>query len=352
MKLKWIAAFAVCLAVQAEDITPRVGYIEIYGARKASEKKIRSALGVNPGGVLPVSRDSLEARLGKVPGVVDSRVQAVCCDGNQLVLYVGVEEKNTPHFEVHPVPGSAIALPQDLVDAYRAFLQAVSTSMQSGKADEDLTNGYSLMAEPNCRDRQTAFLAMAARDLPLLDQVVRNSSDPEQRSIAAYVLQYGPRGPHTTQTIVNALQYALQDPDSDVRGNAMRALKAVAVGGRLHRDQRIRIEPTWFVELMNSLIWSDRRNASLALVDLTEQRNPASLEILRDRALTSVVEMARWHDLQHALPGFILAGRLAGLNEKQIQDAWVNGDREAVIEKALKSGKDHRSAEPLTSSLN
>jgi len=103
---------------------------------------------------------------------------------------------------------------------------------------------------------------------------------------------------------------------------------------------------------MNSLIWSDRHNASLALVDLTERRNPAWLEILRDRALTSVVEMARWHDLQHALPGFILAGRLAGLNEKQIQDAWVNGDREAVIEKALKSGKDHRSSELLTSSLN
>jgi hypothetical protein len=238
------------------------------------------------------------------------------------------------------------------VDGYRSFLETVSASMGHGKGDEDLTNGYSLMADPTCRDRQTAFLAMAARDLPLLDQVVRNSSDSEQRAIAAYVLQYGPRGPHTTQTILNALQYALQDPDSEVRENAMRALKAVAVGGRLHPDQRIRIEPTWFVELMNSLVWSDRRNASLALVDLTERRNPESLAVLRDRALTSVLEMARWRDLQHALPGFILAGRLAGLNDKQIQDAWVNGERESVIEKALKSGKDHRKSGLLTSSLN
>jgi hypothetical protein len=45
--------------------------------------------------------------------------------------------------------------------------------------------------------------------------------------------------------------------------------------------------------------------------------------------------MARWRDLEHALPGFILAGRLAGLDEKGIQAAWVGGDREAVIERAL-----------------
>jgi hypothetical protein len=45
--------------------------------------------------------------------------------------------------------------------------------------------------------------------------------------------------------------------------------------------------------------------------------------------------MARWHDLKHALPGFILAGRMAGLSEQQIQDAWISGNREAVLEKAL-----------------
>ena len=45
--------------------------------------------------------------------------------------------------------------------------------------------------------------------------------------------------------------------------------------------------------------------------------------------------MARWRDLEHALPGFILAGRLAGLDEKEIQAAWVSGNREAVIQRAL-----------------
>jgi hypothetical protein len=135
---------------------------------------------------------------------------------------------------------------------------------------------------------------------------------------------------------VNGLQYALQDQEDTVRENAMRALKAVAVGARLHPEQQIRIEPTWFVELMNSVVWSDRRNASLALVNLTDKRDPETLGLLRERALSSVVEMARWHDLEHALPGFILAGRLAGLNDKQIQDAWISGNRESVLRQAMK----------------
>jgi hypothetical protein len=49
--------------------------------------------------------------------------------------------------------------------------------------------------------------------------------------------------------------------------------------------------------------------------------------------------MARWHDLEHALPAFILAGRLAGLDEKQIQNAWVSGNRDTVLEKALHPNK-------------
>jgi hypothetical protein len=60
------------------------------------------------------------------------------------------------------------------------------------------------------------------------------------------------------------------------------------------------------------------------------------LDLIRERALPSLVEMSRWHDLSHALPAFILVGRLAGLEEKQIQSAWVGPDREEVIKQALK----------------
>ena len=333
MRHSWILVFAFCIAATPEDITPRVGVIEIYGARRVSLEKIKSAVGAKQGDPLP-SREEVEDRIDKISGIVASRVEAACCDQRQMILYVGVEEKDAPHFEFHPAPTGDAALPVELVGNYHTFLDEVAASMRAHNADEDLTNGYSLMADPNCRELQQTFISFAARDLSLLDRVVRESSDAEQRGIAAYVLQYGPRTPRASKVIVDGLQYALQDQEDTVRENAMRALQAVAVGAKLHPDEKIRIEPTWFVELMNSVVWSDRRNASLALVNLTDARDPDTLALLRERALKSVMEMARWHDLEHALPAFILAGRIAGLDEKEIQQAWLTGDRESILKQA------------------
>jgi hypothetical protein len=329
-----LLALALCWAARAEDITPRIGVIEVYGARKVSVQKIKSALGANAGGALP-SREAAEDRIDKISGVVASRVEAVCCEQQNLLVYVGVEERDAPHIEYHPEPTLKLTLPVELSGNYQTFLDQVAASIRARNADEDLTNGYSLMADPVCRQLQQSFLPFVNRDLATIDKVLRESDNPEQRAAAAYLLQYGPRDPRSSKLIVNALQYALQDPEDIVRENAMRSLHAVAVGAKLHPDQEIRIEPTWFIELMNSVIWSDRRNASLALVNLTDDRNPDTLALLRQRALFSVIEMARWHDLEHALPGFILAGRLAGLTEQQIKDAWLSGDREKVLEQAM-----------------
>ena len=160
------------------------------------------------------------------------------------------------------------------------------------------------MADPECRRIQESFIPAVAANLALVDRVIRESADPEQRAAATYLMQYGPRGAHSTEIVVNGLQYALRDSEDSVRENAALALKAVAVEAKLHPEQQIRLEATWFVELMNSVVWSDRRDASEALVNLTDSRNPETLELLRERALPSVIEMARWHDLQHALAGF------------------------------------------------
>ncbi len=326
--------------VAGTDITPRIGSVEIYGARKVSVQKIKSALSAGPGDFLP-SREGAEERMDKISGVIASRIEATCCDQQKPILYVGIEERDSPHVEFHPTPAGTVNLPPELIDKYQAFLDAVGDSIRSKNADEDLTNGYSLMADPECREIQQSFIPLVANNLALVDRVLRESSDPEQRAAAAYLLQYGPRGPRTSTIVVNGLQWALRDVDDNVRDNAARALKAVAVGAKLHPEQQIRIEPTWFIELMNSVVWSDRRNASLALVNLTEQRDPEMLSLIRERALPSIIEMARWHDLEHALPAFILAGRIAGLDEKAIEAAWVSGDREPVLKKALKSNGKH-----------
>jgi len=342
VKYCYVWALALCLAAGAEDITPRVGSVEIYGVRKVSVQKIRSAVGVKQGDPLP-SREDVEDRIDKLSGVLASRVEATCCTDAGTTLYVGIEEREAPHIEYHPAPIGQVALPVELVGNYHTFLDAVGDSIRGKNADEDLTNGYSLMADPACRELQQAFIPFVERDLALIDQVVRDSADSEQRTIAAYLLQYAPRTPRASKVMLDALQYALQDQEDTVRESAMRSLRAIAVGAKLHPEQRIRIEPTWFVELMNSVVWSDRHNATLALVNLTDKDDPETLALIRERALPSVIEMARWHKLPDALPAFILAGRLAGLGENDIQQAWISGDREPVLEQALNPKKKHRS---------
>jgi hypothetical protein len=336
----WPLALALCVLAKADDITPRVGLIEVYGARKVSNAKIRLAVQAKVGDRLP-SREDAEERIDKLSGILASRVEAACCLNRNTVLYVGVEERDEPHLEFNPAPTGEVHLPLSLFDDYHELLNNVEASMRGHNADEDLTNGYSLMADPQSRELQQSFLPEVEADLPLIEQVIRQSADPEHRAAAAYLLQYGPRAPRAMKTIIDALQYALRDREDLVRENAIHSLHAIQVGGKLHPDQGIHLEPTWFVELMNSVVWSDRHNASLVLVDLTESHNPDTLQLLRDRALPSVLEMARWHDLQHALPAFILAGRLAGMDEKAIKQAWVGEDRESVLKAALKHQGKH-----------
>jgi hypothetical protein len=320
----------LCQAQTAVDVSPRIGLIEVFGARKVSPQKIRSAIGAKVGDPLPPS-EATEDRINKVSGIVASRLEAVCCasDG-KMILYVGVEERDAPHLEFHPAPTGDARLPSGLYDDYLSFLEAVEGSIRGSNADEDLTNGYSLMADPYARVIQQGFIPLVEKDLPLLDQVLRDSSDPEQRAAVAYLLQYGPRA-RKSKIITDALQYALRDQEDIVRKNALRALRAVYVGAKLHPEQDVAIEPTWLVEMLNSVVWSDRRNAAQLLVDLTEDRKPETLDLIRERALPAIVEMARWQTLDHALPAFVLAGRLAGVDEKGIKEAWLREDRESVL---------------------
>ncbi len=340
MRYKWaLFLFGSSLFAGQADLTPRVGAIEIYGARKVPIQKIEKALDVKAGDILP-SREEAEDRVNKVPNVLVSRVEAACCIGKDMILYVGVEERDAPHMEFHPAPGGLATLAPSVMANYRRFLDEVEDSIRYKNADEDLTNGYSLMADPDCRNLQKGFLEAVAADLPNVARVVRDAVDPEQRAAAVYLLQYAPRGERTTPVMTDGIQWALQDDDDTVRTSAMNSLRAVLVGAKLHPDQPIRFEATWLVSLMNSVVWSDRFRASQALATLTETPNPEALEMLRSRALPSVVEMARWHDLKHALPAFLLAGRLAGIDEEQIKQAWVNEDRESVLQGVIsKRGK-------------
>ena len=87
---------------------PRIGAIEYYGIHKLAEQRISKPLGLQPGDPLPPSKGDIEDRLEKIPGVVQARLEAVCCqpDGN-AILFVGIEEKSAPHFAFRIAPAGA-----------------------------------------------------------------------------------------------------------------------------------------------------------------------------------------------------------------------------------------------------
>jgi hypothetical protein len=68
---------------------------------------------------------------------------------------------------------------------------------------------------------------------------------------------------------------------------------------------------------------------------MASTRDPTLLTMLREQALPSLVEMARWNDRIHAAAAFWILGYIAGLDEKDIADDWDRNDRKPVIERAL-----------------
>lgn len=310
---------------------PHIGDINLYGLRKVSAQKLLSVVKLESGDRLPGSKGELEERIEEVSGVVLARVEAVCCEGREAILFVGIEERGGPHPALRSAPAGDAVLPADLVANYRQFLDAVERAATQGNAAEDLTAGHSLMADPRARAFQEQFAAFAASHIELLRGVLRNASEPEERAIAAAVIGYAPR----KQDVVDDLQYAVEDPDEGVRANAIRSLSAIAVLEVKRPDLAISLAPTWFVDLLNSVVLSDRVESVRALINLTERPNRAALELIRERALPALVEMARWKTLSYALPPFLLVGRIAGLPDDQIRQHWEKGEREPVIQIAL-----------------
>src|ERR1700730_9412720 len=104
----------------AQDL--RVDVIDFYGLRKVSEPQIRKALGVREGDRLPPSKGDAEAKVDQIPGIVESHLEAVCCENGQTILYVGVEEKGAPHFDLREAPDGEADLPEEIVGTYNRFL--------------------------------------------------------------------------------------------------------------------------------------------------------------------------------------------------------------------------------------
>jgi hypothetical protein len=322
---------------------PAIGEINFYGLRKLSQEHILGVLKLRPGDRLHGSKADMEDRLAGISGVVLARVTAICCEGPRVTLFIGLEQRvmgqrDTPPPAFRSEPAGNAVLPAELVEAYSGFLEAVARAAAQGRAREDLSAGYSMMDDPQAWAFQKRFLEMAPENAALLREVLRNGSEPSQRAIGAALIGYA----SNKQDTLDDLQYALQDPEEAVRANALRSLTALAVLSSKQPNLGLRISPTWMVELLNSVVLTDRVESVKVLTALTDGECPgkqAALELIRERALPAVLEMARWKTPGDALPPFLLAGRLAGMSYVDILQAWATGDREAVLARAAGTGR-------------
>ena len=327
-------SFAVVVSPAAGAQLPRVGIIDFYGLHKTTPAQIREALGIAVGdSITALGLFQVPARLADIPGVASAAIDPVCCEDGKTMLYVGIAEEGAPTLEVRAAPTGASRLTPDVMQAGDALADAQMRAARRGFMKEDVSEGHSLMADSAARAIQLSFIPLAEKHLDTLRKVLRTSSDADHRAFAAEVLAYAPN----KQSVVPDLVYAMRDPSADVRNNATRALALIAMYGQQHPEAKITVPFEPFIDLLNSLAWTDRNKASLALMAMTESRNPALLAALKTRAFDALVDIAQWTNPGHAMAGIYMLGRIAGIADPEIYAMFERGERDKIIEAARKA---------------
>jgi hypothetical protein len=331
--MTWLTLVLTLLSMGQSDFQmPRIQTIDFYGLRTVSEAQVRKALQIKDGDAPPESTLPAQLRVEAIPRVIHARLNFVCCEKGKTTLYVGIQEQDVPALEFRPAPAGSVRLPFDALPVGEAFEKAFERAMESGDHAEDQSQGHSLMHFPEARTAQQKFISLAALHPAILHDVLRNSADARQRALAAQILGYAADKRDVTSDLI----YATRDPDDEVRNNATRALWLIAKLAQRKPELGIQVPPTVFIDLLNSLVWTDRNKSSYALLETTYKRDPVTLAEIRANALPSLVEMARWKAIGHAQPAIFLLGRIGGMSEDDIQAAIDRGDREAVISAGLK----------------
>ncbi|WP_332737560.1 HEAT repeat domain-containing protein [Flavihumibacter sp.] len=317
----------ICVSAQWTLIST----IDVFGNRKIPSDSILSYISLKEGdSINPVSfkPDSIISALKTIPGIRDVTVSPVCCDvRNGYSIYIGIAETGANLLTYRSAPKHDLRLSDDIMQSYRNFHEQVKEGAKKGEVSEEYVKGYSLLTYSAARKEQSNFIGFAKQKYPELDKVLKHSKYAEHRAAAAQVIAYCA----DKKKVAESLLYAINDPDEDVRNNATRAISILAGYLSESPDTKVTIPATPFIDMVNSVSWTDRNKGAMALLELTRTNDKDILEQIRKHALPSVIEMARWKNRGHALFSLIILCRMAGedestIIEKNFSDNW----REAV----------------------
>jgi hypothetical protein len=318
--MKIVILFAI-LTVTAPTFSQEqsftIGAIDFYGHGSIDVGQLRAALPFREGEkVSPEEKERLVAEVTQAIKRATGRdvidVAPACCDDRgRLVIYIGLRSGSARQTTYNTAPRGSTRLPATAIKIYRDADQAWSNAISKGVFGEDDSQGYALSTDPEARARQLALHEYAARNSTLVRRVLASARDVEQRQVAAEIMGYAGR----SREQIRALVRASHDVDGGVRNNAIRALVVLA---RSSSEASAIIPGECFIDLVNSGIWTDRNKSVALLAVLTNGRDARLLACLREQALTSLIEMARWSYAGHADNARLLLVRIAGIDEKTL----------------------------------
>lgn len=306
--------------------------IDFFGYGGIDVDKVRAALPIHEGETFP-SRSALHAMRPQIKEAVRrvtnrpaTDVMMVSPGKDAELIYIGLSGSSSKSFPYNPAPQGMTHLSVPALDIYRQVDEALGRAMQRGAAGEDDSQGYALSSDdPQLRAKQLAMHEYAAQHADEIRRVLRESADNWQRQVAAELLGYA----NQSEQQITDLVRASHDPDEWVRNNATRAIGVLA---NSNPKVAARISAAAFIEMLNSGIWSDRNKAGVLLLELSQWRDQKLLAELRAQALESLVEMARWRTAGHAYTARVLLGRIAGIEEEQLQKlVWNNNQVDSII---------------------
>jgi len=329
----WSAEPATQARADASDARS-VTSLDFHGVRSFDEQALRQKLALHEGDMLTrAMADAFgnhpETLLPTMPGISRVRVSYVCCsDRGGVAVFVGVEETGSRHLSLRARPTGAVRLSDELLTAYHDVEAALFNAVQNGRANEDDSEGHALLTDDaEGRAAQSRMIVLVAPNLKLLRQVLRDSADDAHRAAAAMMLGYA----SDKNAVVADLVRAVTDSSDGVRNNAVRALAVFSA--KKKAPPRVPYES--IIALLDSAIWTDLNKASFALFQISESRDPRFFAALKKPARQVLAGIAHWHSRDHALPGYMILGRLAGFDDAELFKRWQDNNTDEVIRAAL-----------------